>query len=384
MKRFWTLWLITFFIFSCKESTVKNENTFLNLKLEDSSIVTFAKRFSLIQKPDYSVIYYKSLAESDDTTSIFILYKQQKPQLPYTKNVVFIKTPCKRIASLSTIYTSMFSALQALPNVVAIENIDYYVNTEVNDMFKKNLLEQVQQGPEINKEKLLKLNPDIVFGFGMGRPGEFPDKKITDAGIPFVLCIDHLEETPLARAEWIKFFAAFVNKTKEADSIFNKVMANYEAIQKRAAAFKYNPTVFTELKYGDTWYVPGGKSYMAKLIKDAHACYIWQNDSSSGSFPLSFEQVYQKAHEADYWLNPSMCNSMQEVLQQDKRYAKFKAFKQGNIYNHTRHINSFKYSAFWETGMIYPDKILNDLVKIFHPQEFTSSDTIMYYYKKLN
>ena len=224
----------------------------------------------------------------------------------------------------------------------------------------------------INFSKLKSLCNIIIFSFGMGEGEKDKNKKLDQTGIPIAIILDHLESSPLARAEWIKFFAAFVNKKELADSLFNKIEKNYLELKKIAKNSSYKPSVFTEIKYSDAWYVPGGNSYVAELIKDANANYIWANDINTGSFPLSFEQVFSKANKAEFWINLSNIKTKKELLGFEDRYREFNAFKVGNLYNNNKNTNALGYSKYWETGMIYPNKILNDLILIFHPELINS------------
>ena len=188
----------------------------------------------------------------------------------------------------------------------------------------------------------------------------------------------------MARAEWIKFFAAFVNKSDEANIIFSEVEKDYLTLRELAKNYKDKPNVLTELKFGDVWYVPGGKSYMAQLINDANANYFWREDTATGSLQLSFEAVYKKAQTADYWLNVSLCTTKEQVVSQDKRYADFEAYKKNGIYNNNLYCNKLNYSTYWETGMIYPNRILSDMIQMFHKQAKDSLGRNFYYYKQLN
>lgn len=351
--------------------------------LEKDTSIKYAKLFAISNSKDFKVIHFFGKANSNDTTVNYILYPSEKPVVNF-KNTCFIKVPCKRIASLSTIYTSMLYELNGTENIVGIENIDYYNNAEVVKKHKAGEIIELQRSPDLNREATIKLNPDVVFAFGMGNKENDFDSKIMERGIPVAICIDHLEETPLARAEWIKFFAAFINKEDVANKIFSATEMDYLRLKKIAANLNSNPKVFTELKFGDTWFVPGGKSYISYLIKDAHATYAWEDDSSRGSLPLSFETVYRKTADAKYWLNVSMCSDKNQMLEQDKRYADFDAFKNSGIYNNNLVCNIKGYSTYWETGMVFPNRILNDFILIFHPEAADSLKSNFYYYKKLN
>ncbi|MGZ3885700.1 MAG: ABC transporter substrate-binding protein, partial [Bacteroidia bacterium] len=242
-------------------------------------------------------------------------------------------------------------------------------------------LKELHKGPEINVEQTLLLKPDLILTFGMGNPKKDMNAKVLNAGIPAAISVDHLEETPLARAEWIKFVALFFGKERMADSLFRITEKNYRALKALADTAKQRPGVLTDMKYGDAWYVPGGDSYMSNMINDAGGNYIWKSEKKTGSIPLNFEAVYRKAKDADIWINLFMVRSKQELLGYEKRYDLFNAFKTGQLYNNNKVANKNGYSIYWEEGMCSPDEVLKDLISIFHPGLLKGHE--LKYYKKI-
>lgn len=343
----------------------------------------YAKRFAIEERENLTCVYLFGDRNSWDTTSAFIIGEANK--LPKkTFPVYFIQEPCKKIVALSSIYASMFYELGVAQNLCGIDNIDYVINPTIIRMFKHDSLVELAKLPQLNIERTVKLQPDIIFNFGMGLGSKDVDVKLAETKIPTAISIDHLEESPLARAEWIKFFAAFVGKKQIADSIFNSVETEYNQLKQLAYKTAKQPSVFTETKYSDFWYMPGGNSFMAQLLKDAGGHYLWQDNNEFGSIPLSFEQVYARAKNADFWLNLSVIKSKKELLLQEKRYQEFTAFKSGQLYNNTKYTNTKGYSTYWETGMIYPNRILSDLIQIFHPELKEQLKNDLYYYTRIH
>jgi iron complex transport system substrate-binding protein len=342
--------------------------------------VRYAKRFAIARDSNCTYVYLMGKRDSQDTTDTFILYRTVKPANCGTTNC--IRIPCRNIAALSSIYAQAFYELNSLDAVKAIDNIDYVNNAEVLRRFRDEAWPELARTPDIDVERTITLMPDIVFTYGMG-DGSKPDARLSAAGIPIAVSVDHLEETPLARAEWIKFYAAFVDKRELADSIFNACEKNYARVREQAENKLPKPTVFNEIKYSDAWYMPGGKSYIARLLKDAGASYLWADDAKAGSLPLSFEEVFAKAKEADYWIHLSTVRKKSELLSYEPRYAAFKAFKTGNLYNNTKYTNNKGYSVYWESGMLHPDRILSDLVNIFHPGVLPAQSRDLYYYEQV-
>ncbi|MCA6437293.1 MAG: ABC transporter substrate-binding protein [Bacteroidetes bacterium] len=362
-------------MFACKTDI---EKTLLVNQRSVPQALKYAKRFSIAKNGNKTIIYLFGNKSLVDTTNVYILSDSIEQKV--TSGFYAIQTPVKSIISLSSLYSYMITELGSGIAIKAIENIEYYSNPQIIQQIKEGKTDQVHTGAELNLEKIIKINPSIVFGFGMPNEINSSFKKLNEANIPTVLSFDHLEESPLARAEWLKFYACFLGKYELADSLFNLIEADYLKTKSIAADVQNKPTVFTELKYGDVWYVPGGKSFMSNLLADAGADYIFKSDTHTGSLALSYETVYLKCKSADFWLNLSTSREKKDLLKNDIRNKEFKAFQLNHLFNNTKVLNSYGYSNYWESGLLYPNKILNDMISIFHFRKFDS----LYYYQQLN
>ena len=226
-------------------------------------------------------------------------------------------------------------------------------------------------------ERVMSLNPDAILlspfeNAGYGRIGKM--------GIPIIECADYLETSPLGRAEWIKFFGLLYGKEVEADSIFTEVEKNYTELRDKIGVLSSAPVVISELKSGSAWYMPGGKSYMARFFKDAGAAYPWSDNTETGSIPPSFETVFNRAGEADIWLIKSFHVSelSYRTLQKEYApYARFKAFREKKIYG----CDSSRCNYYEETPF-RPDLLLQELAALFHPGLFP--DYRFRYYQPLS
>lgn len=370
MKRLIFILLTAIILSSCNTPEAAETPEEMNFVVKDSN--RYARRFQLGELVSSTKGTYKAIylwADKDrQKPEIFIFYPRSEPKPGLITGAYYIATPVERVASLGSVYTTMLCKMGLQQNIVAVENVDYYNNPYIVEQVKLGKVQELSKGPEIDAERTIALHPDLVFTFGMGNPASDAGSKMAQAGIPVAVSVDHLEETPLARAEWIKFYAAFFGKEHMADSLFNMTEQHYKQLVAMADTVAHKPTVLTEMKYGDAWYVPGGDSYVAHLLKDAGADYPWKNEHRTGSLPLSFEAVLLKARNCDFWLNLFMINSKKELLSYDERYSLFKAFKNGHLYNNNRLQNSKGYSEYWETGICSPDLLLEDLISMFHPK----------------
>lgn len=371
-----------FLVASCSDGSRKADEVTVTNRSVNNGALKYAKRFGASENSKYKIFYLFGDRETDDTTAVFILYPRSQTKPKCGDDVFYVAVPVKNIACMSSVYAAMLSKLGFQDKIIAVDNVDYYNNQFIIDGVASQKIKEIGKGPEISVEKTLVLDPELLLMFGMGNPKNDVNEKIIQARIPVAITLDHLEEHPLARAEWIKFIAAFFDMEKEADSLFNITEQNYLQLKKMTDTVKYKPTVLTEIKYADAWHVPGGNSFMAHYLKDAGADYIWKNENKFGSIALNFEEVYIKAKEADFWLNLFInVNSKKDLLSFDERYNMFKPYKTGNLYNNTKRSNSKGYSDYYENGMSNPDELLKDFIKIFHPHLLPEHQ--LKYYKKI-
>ncbi|MCE1199136.1 MAG: iron ABC transporter substrate-binding protein, partial [Marinilabiliales bacterium] len=66
----------------------------------------------------------------------------------------------------------------------------------------------------------------------------------------------------------------------------------------------------------------------------------------------------------------------------DNRFAGLSPVKNHRVYNNNLKINANGGNDYWESGVVHPDLILSDLVKLLHADP--RRDTLFHYYKKLN
>lgn len=357
------------FFYSCgSDKNAEQKNDQEQVKL------IYATCYKIFKKDNYKIL---QLISDEKIISNYILYSKYKPDVGI-KNAIYIKTPVNKVAALSSIYIGFINRINQSDKVIAVDNKNYIYNETIRERVNNKKINELALNGVINEEITLQTNPDVVFTYLTQSEIALNHKKLVNANIPMITLSDHLENHPLGRAEWIKFIACFFEKEKLADSLFNATARSYKSLKLFSGLSKNKPKVLTEHKINDAWYVPGGKSFMATLIADAHADYCWKDDGQAGSLPLSFEEVYSKASNADYWFNLLFCKTKKDLVKLDTRYSTFKAFKEGKLFNNDLKVNSSGANDYWETGLTQPDLILSDLISIIHP-ELLSHNKVNYY-----
>ena len=340
--------------------------------------IKYAKGFSIQRFENYTLIVVRNPWDTTQTMERYVLVDRNKtvPSNLPAGNVV--KVPVQRVATCSSIFAGEYKQLDAIQLIVAVSDPQYVDIPEINNGLKNGKVCDLGMTTSLNLEKLIAAKTDIliVSPFEVSMHDRFKKN-----GICVVKDASYMEETPLGRAEWIKFEAAFLCKDKLADEVFSGTESRYLKLCKQANDTKTRPTVFTETKHGDAWYIAGGKSYMGSFMKDAGAHYIFRDLKNTGSMPFSFEKVYAAAIHADFWLikyNDCINDlSYQRLGDEYELYKNFDAFRKKNVYA----VNSGT-STFYETGPMEPDVILADMISIFHPELLPNYKPK--YYKPIN
>jgi iron complex transport system substrate-binding protein len=282
-----------------------------------------------------------------------------------------IKSEPERIATLSSASLGMIELLEEENRVVACSNSRLIYDSVLYHKYRRGQLTDLGESMEMSAETVIGASPDLVIKYIYGGR-EIADEKVIAAGIPIAYNMEFMESHPLGRAEWIKFVAAFLCKESRADSMFRRIRDEYVYQSNRARKVLKRPTVLDGSSYKGVWYAAGGKSYPASLYADAGASYFWESDSNRGSIPLSFEVVLDKQADADFWIGPSTGNK-RELLSIESRYALFKSFRNGNVYDFGKRINPNGGLDYFESGVVRPDILLKDLLWVFHHELLDST-----------
>lgn len=334
--------------------------------------ISYSEKLSIKEYGNYILIEVQS-GKSDDDKISYILYpkESERPEIPAD---TYIATPIENIICFSTSHLPAITALGLAPQLIGFPDTQWIYDSSLQNLVKGGSIADIGQKNGISIEKALTLNPDLVMAYSKGSAYE-QLKPLQQADIPVVINLDYMETSPLGRAEWIKFTAAFFQKLEQADSIFQEIESNYLKLTEKTAGIKNKPTVMTGVMYGDTWYIPGSKSYAAEFIEDAGGQYLWSENNESGSLELSYESVLKKAEAADFWLGAANFKSYDELKDTDSRYSYFKAFREQNIYGYTKRVSESGANDFLESGFLRPDLILRDYINILHPEVLNDSST---------
>lgn len=348
--------LLIFTFFSCHHG-VEKKRAFSNTH---GVTIAYAKGFQLVKtKSGWGLIV-------------------QQPSVAHREPITYsIHQPLKRIVCTSTTHLPFLNMLEREEALVGFPTTDYISSPTLQKRVADGEIRNLGPDNDMNLEILTELDPEAVIAFDLGQSnGQL--SKIESMGIPVYYNSDFLENSPLGRAEWIKFFGALFHEVEKADSIFTTIRNNCDSLMQMAQKLETTPSVLSGVMYGDTWFMPGGDNWSAKFFEQAGGAYVWENDASPAWLELSFESVLERAIDADFWLGTSSFESRDEMIKQDPRYAQFKAFQTGRVYNYSKKKNPSGGYDYFESGYARPDLVLADIIKILHPEALPNYETTFY------
>lgn len=225
-------------------------------------------------------------------------------------------------------------------------------------------------------ERIIALHPEALLISPFENNGGYG--KLDKLRIPIIETADYMETSPLGRAEWIKLYGLLLSSSK-ADSLFSAIEKEYLQLKAEAAKLPLGLSILTERKTGNVWYVPGGKSTMGILLRDAHAKYIFADDQHSGSLSMSPEQIIAKGNQIDAWaLKYFGGNALtkNELLAEYQGYQALKAFQTGTVYE-----TNTSREPYFELTSFHPEILLREFIILSHPEAGDKFGKLRFYKK---
>ena len=312
-------------------------------------------------------------------TMLFIARAGEKAPSGFQGQV--LQGDANRIVCMSSSHIAMLDAIGVVESVVGVSGKDFITNPYI--VANRHSIADVGYDGNINFELLVAQRPDIVFLYGVTGACTM-QSKLDELGIPYIYIGEYVEQDPLGKTEWLIALAEIVGCREQGIVYFSQVPQRYNHLKAiAAAATSPQPKVMLNTPYADSWFMPSTTSYLARLIADAGGDYIYKKNTSNHSQPIDLEEAALLTTEADVWLHVESVSSLQDLCNQYPKFAQTPCVQRGEIYNCDKRRMLGGGNDYWESGVVQPDVILRDLIKIFHP-EFESDKEFVYYRKLPN
>lgn len=288
-----------------------------------------------------------------------------------------VRIPLRRAVVLSAVHAALLRELGRTDRIGGLCDVGYILNRDLRKAVADGRISDMGSSMSPDAERIIASGADALLVSPFENAGHGPLERL---GIPLIECADYMEDSPLGRAEWMHFFGLLFGCERQADSLFRKVEREYEALRAAARDSANRPTLLCDMKEGAAWYVPAGGSTLGRLYNDAGADYLFAGSKGTGSAALSFETVMRKAHDADFWIvkyGRSADLTYSDMAADMPLCRKFRPWHERRVYG----CNTLRI-PYYEEVPFHPERLLRDLVHIFHPELLP--DHRLRYYHALN
>lgn len=309
---------------------------------------------------------------------------------PYdgSRDTLIVSEPVDNFICMSTSHVACLSEIGADSLITAVSGLKYTADPDIRKRQSEpgtRPVFDIGYEASLDYERIISLNPDLIVTYTVSSAEPPYLSKLRSLGMKVLVLHDHMENHPLARAEYIRLFGALTGRSEKADSVFNEISERYEFLEGQVSASEPKK-VLINIPYADAWYIPGEDNYMSQLIKDAGGEVLGAVEGRSASSMISLEEAWKLSQDADLWLNPGHCDTRKELASVHQLFPSFGPLSKGlPVYNNTLRTVPEGGNDFFESGAVRPDLILSDLIYIMSAEDAHESqaDTSLNYFRQL-
>ena len=380
MSKQLTLLSILFSVVVALASCRGGNNTSFSLSGGDTVALKYSSLLTIVEHDGYTVAEISNPWKPGKMLHRYYLVPRTsdlKLQPSDITDGTVIEIPVQRAAVFTTVHCALLTELGVGSHIVGVADSKYIKVPYIHQQIKAGRIVDCGNGLNPVVEKIMDVKPDVIMLSPFENSGGYG--KTEEIGIPLVECAEYMETSPLARAEWMRFYGMLFGVADKADDLFSQVDSSYMALKQQAAKAGEGRSVIVDKVVGSVWYMPGGRSTIGQMLQDAGGQYPWATDDQSGSLSLPFETVLERGGESDVWMLRYSSDhdwDYKELLSGHHGYSQLKAVREHEVYG-----CNVEQSHFYEDTPFHPDRLLCDFLQILHPDIIGLPP--LRYYKKI-
>ncbi len=339
--------------------------------LYQTDSLQYAQHFSIARASNHTLLTIHNPWNKGQVLGKYYLVQHDSIVTP--NDGIKLLIPLQKICIQSAPHIGYIDALQQANKVIGACSPQLFYNPTIVESYNNGKLAHLGDAYQMNLEKIVLLSPQAIFTTAYPQ-ADMQTTRLKDMQISVIPTVEWAESTILARAEWIKIWGLLLGCEQQATILFNEMTHRYNELVQLAKTATTQPSIMSGLPYKETWYMPGGNSFMGQLFKDANVNYYYSNNTETNSLPLSMESVWYHFHTANIWVGIDAYNK-QQLLDIDNRISDFQAVKNNKLYHYRKRTTPNGGNDFWESAVVYPDRLLHDLIWVAHPELLPESDT---------
>ena len=380
MNKQTTLLSILFSVVVALASCQGGNNTSLSVEGGDTVALKYSSLLTLVEHDGYTVAEISNPWKPGKLLHRYYLVPRTSDIRHQTSDFsdgTIVEVPVQRAAVFTTVHCALLTELGLGSHIVGVADAKYIKVPYIQEQIKAGRIVDCGNGLNPVVEKIMDVKPEVIMLSPFENSGGYG--KTEEIGIPLIECAEYMETSPLARAEWMRFYGMLFGVADKADDLFSQVDSSYIALKQQAAKAGKGRSVIVDKVVGSVWYMPGGRSTIGQMLQDAGGQYPWATDNQSGSLSLPFETVLERGGESDVWMLRYSSDhdwDYKELLSGHHGYSQLKAVREHEVYG-----CNVEQSHFYEDTPFHPDRLLCDFLQILHPDIIGLPP--LRYYKKI-
>ena len=342
----------------------------------DSIAFKYARLIHIEQHDGYQLVTIDNPWKPGMSLHRYVLVPYDADAPSTLPNGTVIRVPLQKSIIFTSVHAALVGELHAQKQVAGVADLKYMKVPYIHEGVTRGEIVDCGDGMAPLVEKIIDGEADGILLSPFENSGGYG--RLEDIHIPLIECAEYMEQTPLARAEWMRFYGLLYGRQAEADSLFAIVDSSYHALCHLATEAEKGRSVLVDKQTGSVWYVPGGRSTIGQMLVDAGADYTFADDDHSGSLSLSFETVLERAGESDVWIfrydSPHPI-TLSQLLAEQPGYRQLRPVRENAIY-----ACNVSTSMFYEETPFRPDLLLQDFIQILHP-DIPNLPPLRYYHE---
>ena len=322
--------------------------------------LTYESTMELTYAECFDVYYYEggyALIDVLDSARYLVVPEGQEAPGSLDEDIIVLKQPLDRIYLAATSAMALFDSMGAMDAIrlSGTQASGWYIDHAVKAMEAGDILFAGKYS-EPDYELMVDEECDLAIESTMILHTPKVQEMIEMLDIPVFIDRSSYESHPLGRTEWIRLYSVLVDKEEEAAAFFEdqaKVIRDLKDFQNTEKT-----VVYFYMSTDGSAVVRKASDYIPKMIEIAGGRYAFPNledESGKTSIPLSMEEFYATAVDADFLVyNASIdapINSIDELMAKSELFADFKAVKEGNVWT----TGKFLYQATDIVGQLIRD-----------------------------
>lgn len=303
--------------------------------------LTYESTMDLIYAEAFDVYYYSddyALIDVKDSVQYLVVPEGKEAPEGLGTNIVVLQKPLDRIYLAATSAMALFDAVDALDAIrmTGTQSSGWYIDHAVEAMEAGDILFAGKYS-EPDYELLVEEDCDLAIESTMIYHSPKVKEMIEDLDIPVFVDRSSYENHPLGRTEWVKLYSVLVGKEEEAAAFFDEQAEVINELKDFPNTEK--SVVYFYVSSDGSVVVRRPEDYIPKMIEIAGGRYAFadlETDTENTSVPLTMEEFYAKAVDADYLVyNASIdaaLTSVNDLLAKSELFADFKAVSEGNVW----------------------------------------------------